>query len=439
MHFQLAPSACLFILLSVSRLVYAQEALQAISIDDGDPRITYSPPSSWQLAADGPVIDAGGTHMVTSEPGATAMINYTFVSFFFLSPKWPYKVTTDISIDGGAPVTLDLQDHNTPVTAVGGSATLPSAVVYSFDGNSQSAEHTIVLSVHPGDQFAVVDMFQFFVLPNTTTTSSSSSVQTSTATDTTSATSVILSTSPSTVPSDTSSPTAAMNDSHLRLPTGAIVGLIIGLSLVIVVLFVLLVAICHRRSSRRPSRGISFDESSKHDTNAAGNKVATNTNQVGRTSASSSSSSVDLLVHLENNDPQTARLFVSNPDPSTSISFGAVAPAQAQHRPVSAYSSVLPSYVSRVLSGSFSAEPKFFTDVDPESNWLAKDPVITPEKERKKQDRSSTKKAERFSKIFSKRGSTGPGFDGQDVYPRSLPPSYHLRAVDETLASASKY
>ncbi|KAF9474202.1 hypothetical protein BDN70DRAFT_936836 [Pholiota conissans] len=416
MYFRSA-SAGPFFLLSISHLVRAQGALQIVNIDDGDPRITYSPQSSWQLATDGPGIDAGGTHMVTTDPGATAMIKYTFVNFFFFAPKWPYKVTTDISIDGGAPVTLDLQDHNTPVTALGSSATLPSAVVCSFDGNGQSAEHTIVLSVHPGDQFAVVDIF--FVLPNTTTTtSSSSSVPTSSATDTTSATSTIISTSPTSAPSNTSSPAASspaafMSGSHVRLPTGALVGLIV-LSLMIVVLFLLLVVICHRRRSHRPSRRNTFDENNNPGLSGPVNNIAADVNRVvDYTSAFRSSSSVDLLVHTENKNSESraARLFISNPDPLV-VSSNAVAPAQYQSRPPSAYSSVLPSYVSRALSlRSFSAEPKFFTDTDPESDWLASDPVIPLETERER--------------MLPERGSTGPNdFDGEDVCLRSLPPSY---------------
>ncbi|KAF8965887.1 hypothetical protein BDZ97DRAFT_1917899 [Flammula alnicola] len=138
-------------------------ALQNITVDDQDPLIAYLPTRpSWGIVTRSPQLDAGGTHMVTTDPHDTAMITYTFINFYFWVTLWPYHITTDISVDGHMPNTLDLEDHSAP-QAMGGPATVPSRVVYSYLG-TQSVQHTIVISMHPGDNYSIVDMFTFEVL-----------------------------------------------------------------------------------------------------------------------------------------------------------------------------------------------------------------------------------------------------------------------------------
>lgn len=63
-------------------------------------------------------------------------------------------------MDGGAPITLDLEDHNFMGPENGLEATVASAIVYTWTGN-QSVEHTVVFSVHPGDEFVVLDMLTY--------------------------------------------------------------------------------------------------------------------------------------------------------------------------------------------------------------------------------------------------------------------------------------
>lgn len=55
--------------------VYGQ--LKTATVDDRDPGIVYLPQSSWDRVGDGPDMDAGGTHMKSTDPTATATIKYT--------------------------------------------------------------------------------------------------------------------------------------------------------------------------------------------------------------------------------------------------------------------------------------------------------------------------------------------------------------------------
>jgi hypothetical protein len=159
-------------------LVRNVQAMTVITVDDQDPSIIYAPTLSSWGKIDGPGVDAGGTHMMSNDPNATAMLTgrckYDFPLFNFVvsnkelpciavlnahfwSARWPYPVTTDISIDGRI-FTVNLQDPNAPEQPSGGGATVASSVAFSYFGTT-TQEHTIVLSVHPGDLYVVLDQF----------------------------------------------------------------------------------------------------------------------------------------------------------------------------------------------------------------------------------------------------------------------------------------
>ncbi|KDR77605.1 hypothetical protein GALMADRAFT_209907 [Galerina marginata CBS 339.88] len=141
-------------------------ALTNITIDDQDPLIHYYPAhSDWGQISES--ADAGGGHMLTSHEG---------VSMHFMSPLWPYRVTTALQFDDKTPVILDLQDHSVPHGS--GQATASSRVVKSFIG-TKSTKHTLRVSIPPGDEFAIVDMLIFEVLdPSTSSLTSTTTTQT---------------------------------------------------------------------------------------------------------------------------------------------------------------------------------------------------------------------------------------------------------------------
>ena len=73
-----------------------------------------------------------------------------------MSSLWPYVVNTAISLDGGAPVLLDLQDHSQP-NAGGGPPTAKSRIVAKADG-LENKQHTVRVSVGVGQHYAIMDM-----------------------------------------------------------------------------------------------------------------------------------------------------------------------------------------------------------------------------------------------------------------------------------------
>lgn len=80
---------------------------------------------------------------------------FTGVAVYFMSPLWPYAVSTSLSLDSRPTVIVDLTDHNSPDSG-GGIETVASEVVWSAE-NLQNTTHTLRISVGRGQQFAIVD------------------------------------------------------------------------------------------------------------------------------------------------------------------------------------------------------------------------------------------------------------------------------------------
>ncbi|KAF9463646.1 hypothetical protein BDZ94DRAFT_1258190 [Collybia nuda] len=162
----------LLILSSLARFssVYARHN---VTVDDRDPAIVYAPPGAWTLSANNS-LNAGGAHMLTQNPTATATLTFTGVAIYFMSPKWPYLVNTAISLDSGTPVVVDLVDHSRPNTGEG-PETVQSEVVWGASGLSNT-QHKLVVSVGAGQPFAIVDTLIYTQLdPEDTATTSTSS------------------------------------------------------------------------------------------------------------------------------------------------------------------------------------------------------------------------------------------------------------------------
>ncbi|KAJ3515672.1 hypothetical protein NLJ89_g1604 [Agrocybe chaxingu] len=148
--------------LSLVNHIYAQ--LVNVTLDETSSLITYSPLGSWRRLDDtgpgGAVLNYGGYHMVTEDPEAYASITFTYASFYFIASRYPYKVTTAITIDGTTTV-LDLQDHSVPVqTGNAVSASKGWDIIQAFPGTT-SAEHTVTIGINPGDPYAVLDALMF--------------------------------------------------------------------------------------------------------------------------------------------------------------------------------------------------------------------------------------------------------------------------------------
>ncbi|KAJ6477871.1 hypothetical protein C8R47DRAFT_643779 [Mycena vitilis] len=149
----------LFVTLSL--FFQVASALRNFTIDDNSPLITYRgewAPSSIHLSG----LDYGGSHTVSSDANASATFTFTGVAVFYVAPRWPYTVNTQLSLDGAAPVVVDLTDPIASKTALGGSESALSSVAWSQEDLSNTT-HTLVLTMASTGQFIIADGFIFTV------------------------------------------------------------------------------------------------------------------------------------------------------------------------------------------------------------------------------------------------------------------------------------
>ncbi|KAJ6526805.1 hypothetical protein B0H19DRAFT_1197055 [Mycena capillaripes] len=232
-----------FLLTLLALLHAAVGALVNVTVDDTDTsRIKYQgtwDPSSTHLSG----LDYGGSHTFSSDSKANATFVFTGVAVYFLSPRWPYTVNIQISLDGGSSNLVSLVDPNTSPSATGGSESALSAVVWSEAGLANTS-HTLFISY---GNYIVVDGITYTEDDGTLPTSSSSSPS--------STSSPASSSTPS--PSST---LAASNGGTTTVPSkhnGLTIGLATALPLAALVAAALLAfAYCQRRRGlrRQPTR-----------------------------------------------------------------------------------------------------------------------------------------------------------------------------------------
>ncbi|KIM38675.1 hypothetical protein M413DRAFT_447636 [Hebeloma cylindrosporum] len=231
-------------------------AQRNVTLDDQDLAIVYAPAGAWSRSADNS-LDYGGAHMLTQNPAATATFNFTGVAIYFLSPKWPYAVTTAVSLDSGPITLIDLVDHSRP-NAGQGPETVQSQVVWSATGLTNT-RHTLVISVGQGQPFGIVDgLIYTDMSPASSSTSSRAST---TATDR-----IVASATSST---DNS---AALRKKKLSIALGVVFG-ILALILIFVIIW-----FCYLPRRGRPTSEAWTIDGPPHD----GNSPTTNGNGNGQ-------------------------------------------------------------------------------------------------------------------------------------------------------------
>ncbi|PPQ75583.1 hypothetical protein CVT24_010862 [Panaeolus cyanescens] len=146
-------SPALFSLLLVTSLITHASAQQEVVIDDNDPSIIYTPSDGW-TEMDNP-LDRGGSHMVTVDSRSVATFTFTGVQVTFWAPLWPSELSTSVSLDGGAPIRISLQDPNSPVDDNAGES-VASAPLWTSP-MLDNTQHTLVIGTWPGENVAVVD------------------------------------------------------------------------------------------------------------------------------------------------------------------------------------------------------------------------------------------------------------------------------------------
>jgi hypothetical protein len=79
------------------------------------------------------------------------------VAIFYLVPRWPYAVSTQLSLDGGQTVVVDLTDP-TAATTAGGPESAEWSVAWA-DTSLENTTHTLLLNMAPAGKYTVVDGF----------------------------------------------------------------------------------------------------------------------------------------------------------------------------------------------------------------------------------------------------------------------------------------
>lgn len=136
-------------------------AFHNVSIDDSDASVVYS--GNWNLVLPGYGMAANGTYRTAKDDSqAYATVKFTGVAVYYLSQKWPFHVTTDITLDDGPAVLLDLQEYRK-------MSTIPEedygqAIVIASATGLENREHTVRISVGTGEQYAVMDMLIYTAL-----------------------------------------------------------------------------------------------------------------------------------------------------------------------------------------------------------------------------------------------------------------------------------
>ncbi|KAJ7150514.1 hypothetical protein C8R43DRAFT_1191793 [Mycena crocata] len=223
----------LFFLLPLPVFLQVVNALLNVSIDDVNPMITYS--GQWEASSTHKSgLDFGGSHTLSSDSKAKATFG---VAVYYLSARWPYAVSTRLSLDGGPTVLVNLTDPDTSPTPPGGSQSALSSFAWSAT-NLANKSHTVVATI---GNFIIVDGFIFTVDNGTSPTSSSSSASLH---------------APSTLSSPSSSATLSSSSAGASMVPNRKNGLTIGLAtvfaLTVVIAAVLLgFAYYNRRRERR--------------------------------------------------------------------------------------------------------------------------------------------------------------------------------------------
>ncbi|KAJ6610523.1 hypothetical protein B0H10DRAFT_1802149 [Mycena sp. CBHHK59/15] len=159
----------LFLFLPLPFFVHVVGALLNVTIDDTDSMIRYS--GTWESSSSHlSGLDYGGSHTVSSDTSGSATFTFTGVAVYYLAPRWPYAVNTQLTLDGGSSIIVNLTDPKASTTAAGGSESAGFSVAWSATGLTNTS-HTLVASMASTGQFIIVDGFMCilplpFLLPS---------------------------------------------------------------------------------------------------------------------------------------------------------------------------------------------------------------------------------------------------------------------------------
>ncbi|KAK6972009.1 hypothetical protein R3P38DRAFT_2669221 [Favolaschia claudopus] len=127
-----------------------------ITVDNTDSSIEYT--GTWEPPTDHKsTLNYGGNHAYSSDPQASVTWVFTGVAVYYVTPLWPYPVSTEITLDNEIRETVNLTDPNASPTS-GGSESSLAAITWWKNGLDNN-EHRLLLTMPVGGNSIVVDAF----------------------------------------------------------------------------------------------------------------------------------------------------------------------------------------------------------------------------------------------------------------------------------------
>ncbi|KAJ3526766.1 hypothetical protein NMY22_g10038 [Coprinellus aureogranulatus] len=143
-----------------------------VTVDDWDPSVTWA--GSWSQTLPGFGRPYNGTYKTAKgDPNAYAEFKFKGVAVYFVSARWPYTVSTQLTLDpqspDAKPLLLKLEDYNT--TTIHRDFGL--AKVLASATNLEYKEHTVRVDVGPNETYSVFDAFIYTTLDASDVTATS--------------------------------------------------------------------------------------------------------------------------------------------------------------------------------------------------------------------------------------------------------------------------
>lgn len=129
-----------------------------VTVDDWDPSVTWV--GSWTQTLPGFGKPFNGTYRTAKDdPSAYAEFKFTGVAIYFISARWPYAVSTRLTLDpqspDAKPLLLKLEDYNTTTI----QENFGLAMVLASARDLEYKEHTVRVDVGPNEMYSVFDAF----------------------------------------------------------------------------------------------------------------------------------------------------------------------------------------------------------------------------------------------------------------------------------------
>ncbi|KAJ7113379.1 hypothetical protein C8R44DRAFT_630839 [Mycena epipterygia] len=146
-----------FFLLPLPFFFHVVGALLNVTIDDNDSTIVYK--GDWESSSSiRSTLDYGGGHAVSTDRTASATVTFAGVAIYYLSPRWPFAINTQLTLDGGQGIIVNLTDPNATPAPESSSESSPYSVIWSATGLSNTT-HSLVLTMASTGSFIVADGF----------------------------------------------------------------------------------------------------------------------------------------------------------------------------------------------------------------------------------------------------------------------------------------